>query len=165
MRRSVGGNPGSAAGTTNVSRSSGKGRTVVIGAFGFELDAGVHQMHLDILGAVREQMQLDIGVLGGRAAQHRSDQMRTEVGQTCHHAGGSTPQGREQRGMRLCGKEPQVPTQFVFDLGVVRQQAPGRGIAEQVMQRTSLGLSVVATFFRDEAGGRSGQFGSKRFIA
>ena len=52
----------------------------------FVIDAEIHQSDRDRLGALREQMQLDVVVLGRGAAQHRADQARLEIRQHLHGA-------------------------------------------------------------------------------
>src|SRR5512134_296472 len=75
------------AGGNNESQTFlGRGPLGVMATVDVEFDAGVNQEYLDVLRAVREQMNLNVRMLGGRAVQYRADEMRTEFGELRHHA-------------------------------------------------------------------------------
>ena len=141
-------------------------RPLVRAAFHIEVDAGIHQENLDILGAVRKQVQLNVGVLGRRAVQHGADQMRIELGEPCHEIGRSAPQVREQAGMGVRGEELQMTPQLVLDLRIVRHRpARVRPIAKQLAHGATLRLRVVATLIGDETGCRGGNLGAQAIRA
>ena len=50
----------------------------------FMRDAAIDQLERHVLGRIGKQMQLDVGVLGGGAAQHRPHQARLELRQAVH---------------------------------------------------------------------------------
>ena len=73
------------------------------------------------LGAVGEQVQLDAGVLGGGAREHRAHQARLELLEVAHGGQGGAAlrvQGLEVRG---AAEEALVVGERLLDLAVLRQ--------------------------------------------
>ena len=66
-------------------------RGSVIGGPNADVQPPVEQRHFDILGAVREEVQMQMGVQRSAAIEHWPDQMRLERGQYLHPFNGQQP--------------------------------------------------------------------------
>ncbi|MCU0768432.1 MAG: hypothetical protein MUD07_03245 [Burkholderiaceae bacterium] len=98
-----------------------------------EVQAVIEQSQFDVLGRVGVKVQVDVGVFGSDAAQHRSDQVRVELCQLLHHARGHAAQCGEQLRVGRRRVQLQMTPDLTLDLGIVRQLRPrDRRFAQQV---------------------------------
>jgi hypothetical protein len=81
-------------------------------------NAAILEEQFDALGAVREDMQLDVVVLGRDAAQHATHQARLKLLQQAHGAAGGFTQLLDLGLVPGAAKEPLVLAHGRFDLFV-----------------------------------------------
>ena len=113
-------------------------------------DAPIHQLQRDVLRAVGKQMQLDVGVSGGGAGEHRSDQPRLELLQPVHGVQRCAPLLLQALLMTAGVEQTLIFGQRIFDFGIARQRA-AVGDAEALGCLALGGQEVMNTVLRHDA--------------
>ena len=106
-------------------------------------DAIVHQLQGHRFGAVREQVQLHLRVLGGRAAQHGTDQARLKLAQVAHGAERRAALSVQRFRVRLAAEQALVFGESDLDFGILRQHGGAVRDAE-AFRGFALGREEVA---------------------
>jgi len=122
------------------------------------IDADVHtlieQEHLHVLGTVRKEVQVQVGVARRAAIQDSAHQMGFKPGQALHPFEGVQAQGLQALGVLLSFRVAQMLTQRCLNLLAVGQGGTSTRVARDVRAGALPGVDKRLAFLGHELGGQ-----------
>jgi len=128
----------------------------------FEIHVLVEQEDLHILGAGREELQVDVGMFTCRAIPDRASNIGAIEFQVLHQLQGHPAQVQQTQRLRVGKEEFVIEADFFLDLLVIGHDlAAYLLVAQDLPGGLALGAAVVGAILGDHAGGRCGDLGAQ----
>jgi UDP-N-acetylmuramate: L-alanyl-gamma-D-glutamyl-meso-diaminopimelate ligase len=117
---------------------------------------GINQRNLGRFGVITKELDINVGVAGGRATPDGATQVRAKALQALHPAQRQLAQSAQFGGLAIGAKKGDVLLHRQLHLLVIGQR--GAGGQSQLLAGTALGRAVFQALFDHQAGGGGGYF-------